>query len=178
VVTPALRLWHTYRTLEFVYRDAYHSQLNDRYAAKRDQFRELSRWAYDRVIQSGVGIALSPVPQAASVTLTPVPGGLADGMYYAAMAWVNTAGDEGACSTPAAIDVVGGGFVVEAGPAPSGVVGWNVYAGAAPDTLARQASLAVGESWTAAAISESGARPGAGQSASLMHAIPRVLQRG
>ena len=37
VVTPPLRLWHTYRTLESVYRDAYNSQLNDRYAGKRDQ---------------------------------------------------------------------------------------------------------------------------------------------
>src|SRR6187549_48930 len=69
VVTPALRLWHTYRTLELVYRDAYHSQLNDRYAAKRDQFRELSQWAYNRVRQSGVGITLSPIPQAGAPEL-------------------------------------------------------------------------------------------------------------
>ena len=32
VVTPPVRLWHTYRTLENVYREAYNSQLNDRYA--------------------------------------------------------------------------------------------------------------------------------------------------
>ena len=37
VVTPPLRLWHSYLALEMVYRDAYHSQLNDRYAAKRDE---------------------------------------------------------------------------------------------------------------------------------------------
>src|SRR5579883_946062 len=41
VVTPALRLWHTYRTLELVYGDAYYNQLNDRYASKRDRFAEL-----------------------------------------------------------------------------------------------------------------------------------------
>ena len=40
VVTPALKLWHTYRALEMVYGDAYNSQLNDRYAGKRDQFHE------------------------------------------------------------------------------------------------------------------------------------------
>src|ERR1044072_4136716 len=34
VVTPAVRLWHTHRTLELVYRDAYHSQLNDRYRSE------------------------------------------------------------------------------------------------------------------------------------------------
>ena len=32
VVTPALQLWHTYRTLEMVYSDAYGNQLNDRYS--------------------------------------------------------------------------------------------------------------------------------------------------
>src|SRR5579883_2891896 len=37
VVSPALKLWHSYRSLEMVYRDAYNSQLNDRYAGKRDQ---------------------------------------------------------------------------------------------------------------------------------------------
>src|SRR5882757_6548346 len=32
VVTPALKLWHALRTLELVYCDAYHNELNDRYA--------------------------------------------------------------------------------------------------------------------------------------------------
>src|SRR4051812_36285533 len=63
VVTPALRLWHTYRTLETVYRDAYNNQLNDRYAGKRDQFRELGMWARERLRQSGVGLALRPAPR-------------------------------------------------------------------------------------------------------------------
>src|SRR5438270_353581 len=31
VVTPALRLWLIFHTLEIVYRDAFHNQLNDRY---------------------------------------------------------------------------------------------------------------------------------------------------
>ena len=34
VVTPPLKLWHIFRTLEMVYRDAYNSQLNDRYAGQ------------------------------------------------------------------------------------------------------------------------------------------------
>src|SRR5664279_3386892 len=38
VVTPALKLWHTFCSLEMVYSEAYNSQLNDRYAGKRDQF--------------------------------------------------------------------------------------------------------------------------------------------
>ena len=57
VVTPALKLWHTFRALEMVYGDAYSSQLNDRYAAKRDQFHERAKWAYERLLLLGMGIA-------------------------------------------------------------------------------------------------------------------------
>lgn len=180
VVTPAIRLWHTYRTLESVYRDAYHSQLNDRYAGKRDQFRELSKWAHNRMIQAGVGIALSPVPQAHAVGLQASSGELEEGAYYAAMAWVNAAGEEGTCSPPAAIELTGGGFYVWPPPPPAGATAWNVYAGTGPESLTRQngTPLAPEAPWPAATVSKSGARPGSGQTASLTHAIPRVLQRG
>jgi hypothetical protein len=180
VVTPALRLWHTYRALESVYRDAYHSQLNDRYAGKRDQFRELSKWAYERVLQAGVGITLMPVPQALSPELRAVAGALAEGVYYAAMAWVNPAGEEGACSEAAAIEVADSAFMAFPREVQPDAAGWNIYAGMAEDTMTRQngAPLACAEGWLAAVLSESGARPGKGQSASLAHAIPRVLQRG
>jgi hypothetical protein len=181
VVTPAVRLWHTYRTLESVYRDAYHSQLNDRYAAKRDQFRELSKWAYNRVIQAGVGIAPTPVPKAPGPSLAPVAGALADGTYYVSMGWVNAAGEEGACSAPAVIEVVGGAFTAypPAAPPPE-AAGWNVYAGTAPEWMTRQNGprLANGEPWVAQTVTASGARPGNGQNPSLTQAIPRVLQRG
>lgn len=130
VVTPAVRLWHTYRTLESVYRDAYHSQLNDRYAGKRDQFRELSKWAHNRVIQGGLGIAPTPVPRACGLDLQATAGVLPDGTYYASMAWVNAAGEEGACSAPAAIEVAGGTFAAYPPEAPAEAAGWNLYAGA------------------------------------------------
>lgn len=180
VVTPPLRLWHTYRTLESVYRDAYNSQLNDRYAGKRDQFRELSIWAYNRVLQAGVGIALLPVPQAPGPELRPAPGALADGTYFAAMAWVNAAGEEGACSKPTAIEVTGGAFEAYAPEPPRQATGWSLYAGRSSEAMTRQngSPLASGTSWLAASVSDWGARPGKGQSPNLTHAIPRVLQRG
>jgi len=154
VVSPALRLWHTYRTLESVYQDAYHSQLNDRYAAKRDQFRGLSKWAYERVIQAGVGITLMPVPRALSPELQPVAGALPDGVYYAAMTWINAAGEEGACSPAAAIEVGGEAFLVIPREVPTEAVGWNVYAGATEEAMVRQngARLAVTEGWLGAAV--------------------------
>jgi hypothetical protein len=57
VVTPALKLWHTFRSLEMVYSDAYNSQLNDRYAGKRDQFHLSAKWAYDMLVAAGIGVA-------------------------------------------------------------------------------------------------------------------------
>src|SRR5579884_2189039 len=57
VVTPSLKLWHTARSLELVYADAYNSQLNDRYAGKRDQFHQLAKWAYEKLLELGVGMA-------------------------------------------------------------------------------------------------------------------------
>src|SRR5947209_10460018 len=59
VVTPAMKLWHTLRSLELVYADAYNNQLNDRYAGKRDQFRKMADSAYETLVQIGIGIVSS-----------------------------------------------------------------------------------------------------------------------
>ena len=105
MVTPPLKLWHTFRALELVYRDAYHSQLNDRYAGKRDEFHELAKWAYEKVIQTRTRDGdRSGAAGRRRRRRGRAPGGLADGTYYVAMAWTNAAGEEGACSTPATID--------------------------------------------------------------------------
>ena len=180
VVTPALRLWHTYRTLEFVYRDAYNSQLNDRYAGKRDQFRELGRWAYNRLIQSGVGVATTPVPQASGFEAQPAAGALPAAVYYVSTGWTNAAGEEGACSTPIDVEVSNGTFAVYPPAAPRDATGWNVYVGTAPEAMTRQngSPLNPAAPWLAETVTESGARPGSGQTPNRMHVIPRVLQRG
>src|SRR5579872_4630479 len=94
-VTPALKLWHTCRTLEMFYADAYNSQLNDRYAGRRDQFHHAARTAYDRLLRIGLGIVNLPVPQAAAPSISAVTGSpLPDGTYYAAIAWTNRLGEE------------------------------------------------------------------------------------
>jgi hypothetical protein len=181
VVTPALRLWHSYRALELVYRDVYHSQLNDRYAAKRDQFRELGKWAYVRMRQTGVGVTPTPVPRAAPPELEASGGSMtADGIYYAAIAWVNAAGEEGACSSPNSVEINQGGFITRPGLAPQDDYKWNIYAGTAPDSLSRQndAPLKATTVWIGGWKWDSGIRPGAGQTPFLMHPLPRILQRG
>ncbi|HLH19246.1 MAG TPA: hypothetical protein VKX45_18635 [Bryobacteraceae bacterium] len=188
-VTPALRLWHTYRTLEMVYGDAYYNQLNDRYANKRDHFSGLGKWAYERLILTGLGIVPRPVPRAQVPDVEPAAGAVPDGTYYVTMAWLNAGGEEGASAIPAAITTTASGFTVQPkpandGPFPDGqgcVTGWNVYAGAAPDAMVRQNAqpIAVGATWTqTAAVVTVGSAPGRGQAPSWFHAVPRIIQRG
>jgi len=181
VITPALKLWHTYRTLEMVYADAFNSQLNDRYAGKRDQFHAKAKWAYERLIESGVGMVLDPVPEAATPLVEPAVGGLLGGIFYVTMAWVNSAGQEGACASPADVTLVASAILVHPGAAPPRATGWNVYAGRSPEALVMQnaSPIAAGQTWLQTNMpATSGRAPGSGQGPDYIQAVPRFIQRG
>ena len=64
-------------------------------------------------MQSGLGIAADPVVQAATPERAAIGGQPGDGTYYVAVAWTNAAGEEGASSTPAMIQVSGSSFAVQ-----------------------------------------------------------------
>ena len=179
VVTPPLKLWHIFRTLEMFYRDAYNSQLNDRYAGKRDEYREMAKWAQHQVVQSGLGIAADPVVQAAIPDVRAAAGGLADGAYYVAVAWTNAAGEEGASSIPTMIQVSGSSFAVET-TAPPNVKGWTVYCGTDPVAMTLQSgTLAPGQSWVQPdTLSRTGRLAGSGQIPTFRLPVPRTIQRG
>ncbi|MBZ5724872.1 MAG: hypothetical protein LAP87_07725 [Acidobacteriia bacterium] len=180
VVTPALRLWHTFRALELVYSDAYNSQLNDRYAGKRDQFHKMAKWAYEKLVETGIGLAWLPVARAATPVVAAAPGSVPDGTYYVSMTWTNRNGEEGAAAIPAAITVAGSTFLVQPGEAPRNATGWNVYVGEDPGamSLKSEAPMAPEESWQAGEWKTGGRAPGCGQSPSYMKPVPRVIQRG
>jgi len=181
VVTLPLRLWHTYRTLELVYADAYNSQLNDRYAAKRDQFEKMGARAYEQLMGAGIGINLTPIPRAASPSLAAAAGSLPDGTYYVTASWVNGAGQEGACAEMGSIATASSSFSAQTGRIPEGVTGWNVYAGADPSamTLQNAAPIAPGTVWVQpSTISTTGRRPGNGQKPNYLQPAPRMIQRG
>jgi hypothetical protein len=182
VVTPALKLWHTYRTLEVVYADAYNSQLNDRYAGRRDQFREMAKRARERLMEIGVGMTLNPVPQAATPAVAPAPGrALAAETYFVTTAWMNGRGDEGASSAPAAIAVSGTTLLVTPGDAPDGVAAWNVYLGTDPEEMVLQndAAIPIGQTWLQPSPpAPQGRQPGTGQSPDFLKPLPRLIQRG
>ncbi|MBZ5623804.1 MAG: hypothetical protein LAQ69_34645 [Acidobacteriia bacterium] len=186
VVTPPLKLWHTLRTLELVYADAYNSQLNDRYAGKRDQFHEMAKWAYEKLVETGIGIASFPLPEAATPQVATAAGTppnipLPDGTYYVTMAWTNLQGEEGACAIPATITTSMSTLVAQPGTAPQSATGWNVYVGIAPDAMRLQNDrpIATGQTWLQpGALAAGGRAPGSGQSPSYVKPAPRMIQRG
>jgi hypothetical protein len=182
VVTAPLKLWHTFLALELVYRDAYCSQLNDRYAGKRDEFHGMAKRAYEKLIQTGLGISTDPVPRATPPKLVaPCAGGLQDGTYYVAVAWTNAGGAEGMTSTLVAVEVSGSSFTVQAATDAANVRGWNVYAGCAPGalTLQNSSSLALDQAWVQPdTLLTTGRMAGCGQAPDYLLPVPRTIQRG
>ena len=181
VVTTPLKLWHTYRALEMVYSDAYSSQLNDRYAAKRDQFHEAALEACEKLIQIGVGVVSHPVPQATPPQVIAVPGNLPDGIYYVTMAWLNSLGEEATSAVPAVITLSASTLQVQPAPAPATATTWNVYVGHAPEAMVLQNSspIPAGAIWIQMnPLVQTGQRPGRGQEPNYFKPIPRILQRG
>lgn len=182
VVTPPLQLWHVFHTLQLVYQDVYFNQLNDRYKAKRDQFQQLAHDAMQKLVETGLGIAANPLPQAAPPTLSSIPGGQPGETYYVSVSWLNAQNQEGEASNPACLTVTAGNALV-AQPAnpPTNATGWNVYAGLTNTTLILQnsAALALDQVWVQAGpVSTVGQVPGDGQAPDYLRALPRVMQRG
>jgi hypothetical protein len=182
VVTSGVRLWHVFHTLALTYRDAYYSQLNDRYQGKWKEYVELARWAAAKVMQTGVGIAADPVARAARPALITVAGSLPEGTVYVTAAWLNARGEEGACAAAGTIEITAGTtFRAAMGPAPANARAWNVYAGPLADSLTRQNAtpVSVGETWIQqTALTGDGEAPGEGQAPNFLRALPRLLQRG
>ena len=182
VVTPPLQLWHVFHTLKLVYQDVYFNQLNDRYKGKRDQFQLLEKWAMDKLIQTGVGMASDPIPRAQPPLLTSMAGGEPAATYCASVAWLNAENQEGQPSNAATLPVAAGNVLV-AQPVsqPSNATGWNVYAGLLPTamTLQNTTALATDQVWVQAGpVTTAGRTPGTGQAPDYTRALPRLIQRG
>lgn len=180
-VTPPLQVWHTYRTLAAVYRDAYFSQLNARYSAKWQAFEKLARNAMQNTFEVGVGFVFDPVPQAGQPQLSSAAGAGPGGAFYAAVSFVNAAGEEGLASTVLDMTVATGNLLVIAtGAAPSNATGWNAYAGVDPGALAllNATPLPIGSSFTWTAGLVGGRGPAGGQAPNVLRVISRLWQRG
>jgi len=182
VVTPPLQLWHVFQTLVLTYQDCYFNQLNDRYKGKRDQFQQLAKWALEKLIQSGIGIASDPISEAAAPTLTSIPGGQPAMTYCASVSWLNAENEEGQASDPSSLTTAAGtALVVQPVNQPANAAAWNVYVGLSPTALILQntSPQALDQVWVQAGpVSTLGQAPGSGQAPDYVRALPRLIQRG
>ncbi len=181
-VTLPLRQWHIFHSLALAYRDAYGSQLNDRYAAKWKEYDQLAKWSSRLLMDSGIGLVDDPVAKAQPPELSTSPGSGQPGTRYVRVAWLNSMGQEGCASDPVAM-TVGEGSLLTARPvnAPANAAGWNVYTGEREEDTRRQneTMLAVGAIWTETREGpKDGPPPPKGQEPSQYIRIERILQRG
>jgi hypothetical protein len=182
VVTPPLRLWHTFHTLVLVYRDAYGSQLNDRYAAKWKEYQSLAKQASAMLFQTGIGVVSDPVAVAGSPEIALLSGPHAASVYYAQVAWLNSRGEEGMASPVASINAPDQNSIqVTPINAPSNGVAWSVYVGVAINSITLQNPTPLGrdQAWLQLPSGlVQGRSPTSGQAPNYLSQVPRFLQRG
>jgi hypothetical protein len=182
VVTRQMKRWHVLHTLALFYRDAFHNQLNDRYKAKWEEYRALARQARERTYLSGVGLVREPLPAPGVPRFAYVAGPFEARTYFGQVAWVSGLGAESAPSAMSSFEAPEGSVpVVEATNPPGNAVGFHVYLGLTPQTLARQTGTAVaaGDAFVLPASGlVAGAVPGEGQSPDMYVTGEPVLRRG
>lgn len=182
VVTQPLKRWEAMHALSLVYRDAYFSQLVDRYQAKWKEYGDLTRDARENFIASGFGLVSDPIMRAAPPVLSTTPGPQKGGTFYACVAWVNSTSQEGAPSMAASITVQDGNLLtVGVGNAPPNAAGFNVYVGDSPagTELQNDALLPVTGTYLYVPGQMAGGRaPGNGQHPDFTRPIVRTTLRG
>src|SRR5690349_14142771 len=150
VVTSPLRLWHTFHTLELIYRDAYNNQLNDRYLGKWHAYTDLAKWASSMLMQTGVGVVSDPMAVAQSPQVAVISGIFQAATYFAQAAWLNSRGEEGMASAVASASALDQNSIqVSANNPPANATAWNIYAGTSIDsiTLQNPAPIDAGQPW-------------------------------
>ncbi len=165
VVSEGLKKWHTFRTLALTYRDAYNSQLNDRYLAKWKEWERMAEWAWRAAIEAGIGIVAAPGGSAERPALLSGPAAGAGASFYVRAAGGSEIRAEGAASEAAVLTTENGeGLVARAVKPPEEAAGWNVYAGYSEEEtwLQNAAPLGLGEAWSGGEPLE-GRGPGDGQ---------------
>jgi hypothetical protein len=146
VVTEPLRQWHAVHSLSVIFRDAYNSQLNDRYLGKWHEYAEQATRAATLLMETGIGMVRQPLDQARIPFCKVVSGGaLPETIYFIQVAWVNAAGSTGGASNVISLPCPSGNLLtVKALAAPEGSVGWFLYLGVSADEMLRQNASPMG----------------------------------
>lgn len=139
VTSDLLFHWVVLHALELIFRDCYHSQLNDRYRMKWQEYERQSRRAASRYFHVGAGVVEVPVGRAGGPSIEAIPGVMENGTYEIRVAWQNLSGQIGSASDDVLfISTDGSVPVVRPGPGPLNGVRWHVYAGRLGEALFRQ----------------------------------------
>lgn len=182
IVNGPLRRWERMSALAHVYRDAYFSQLVDRYQAKWDEYTALTRDAREIFIATELELTGDPIRKAEPPLLSTTEGAGMGGTFYASVAWVNAEKQEGQASEASSITAPAETYVtVSVTGAPENATGFNVYVGSTPNsmTLQNASPLAPGSSYTYIPGMVSGGRgPGYGQSPQFRRRLTRTILRG
>lgn len=181
VVTAAMAKWHGLLTLAMIYRDAYFSQLNDRFGGRWRAYQQEAHDAGRKVAEGGIGLVASPLRRPQGVNAALGMGTVAPRVYYVRVSWVNALGEE---SAPSPLEVVDARSQHSLAVSPEGAsgsaTGWLMYAGFSADQLKRQAggALRLDEVWAAPdGPLDEGPGPGQGQEAQRYVAWRRLLRR-
>ena len=159
-------------------RDAYGSQLNERYGNKMREYTDAARRAEDEYFESGAGLVNRPIPKAA----IPVVGGsVAGDAYFVQVTWVDAEGNEGAPCNPVVLTLGDGSAVQLAHALDPAPAGWNVYVGSSAENISLQnpVPVAVGAAWLFPGSAETEGRScGTGQVADYFVVDHHRLLRG
>lgn len=150
LATEAVKRWHVLLALAMVYRDAYFSQLNDRYGGRWRAYESDASKAKQRVLDGGVPMSGSALRRPVGVLATVTPGNLPEATYWVQATFVSGTGGE---STPSLMQTVFAppmhGFTARVQGAIGEATGWNLAIGVSPDAMKRQNEepLALEEEW-------------------------------
>ncbi|MCP5112649.1 MAG: hypothetical protein GY953_17635, partial [bacterium] len=111
VVTPALKQWHTLRTLALVYGDVHGSHFKGRYEEKWKDYQRRSRWAAETLYRTGIGLVHRPVARAEAPELRVLSGSTPPATYHVQVAWRASSGGNGAASDVVIAPVVATGVI-------------------------------------------------------------------
>ena len=150
-VTEPLLHAHVLMTLAHVYRDAYNSQLNERFKSKWREYVQLADRAFRQLLETGVGIVGSPLAKPQAPATSAVAGGVLPFRTYCVQVATAGTGVTSAWSDPVMVEVQPGTRLSV------NAAGCYVYAGSDERHMYRQTNAPIppGANWTEA---ESGLR--------------------
>lgn len=182
VVTEPLTQWHCLRTLALVYRDAYYSQINDRYQGRWQEYVKLDAHMAGALANNGVGMVADPVQRPGAPTVTVEAGANPPATYYLRVSWLNATGQEGQGSATSAVIADQFHTLTIAPPeAPANATGWNLYLGYSDSAMTRQneSPLELDANWILpGTVSTDGPPPTEGQAPEYFLTPSRVMPRG